>query len=66
MYIYIPGDMPEIEIHYEVFPGDMIYPDEIEIQKVLINGKEVSLKLESHLVEFFDIENKIKEGLKCQ
>ncbi len=63
IYLYTDTDMPEIEIVYEVFPGSPAFDDDIEIQGFFINGEKVSLKLESHLVEYFDFENKIKEGL---
>ncbi len=62
-YIYIPAGLPEIEIHYEIFPGGPAFDDTIEIKKFLINEKEVSLKLESHIMEYFDFENKLYNKL---
>jgi hypothetical protein len=64
--IYQPKDMPEIEISYVIFPGSPAFDDEIETQQMQINGEDVSLKLESHLMEYFEFEDEILKGLKSR
>ena len=52
-----------VEICYTLFPPDTIYPPEIEMQKIHINGDDINLNLEAHLWETFG-ENWEKEILK--
>lgn len=61
--IFTPDGMPEMEVAYTIFPGDTIYPDDIEINGIAINGNGISHKLETHLIESLNIIDDIMEGL---
>ena len=56
-------EIPEMEVQYEIIPGDIVYSDDIEIQRVLINGKEISIFLEEHLVMYYNINHEIYKEL---
>ena len=40
-----------LEIHYTLFPPDTVYPPEVELQEIMINGDKINLNLESMLFE---------------
>ena len=48
--IYNDTDL-NIEIHYTLFPEDTVYPPEVELQELMINGDKINLNLEAVLFE---------------